>query len=178
MEDVLTPIGGAKSGGVGGEDPDAGASGDAGVDGGGAEVAKPATEDEEDEHGVMKTTVNGAAVGANELMAPGGRTTSTGAGGGGDEAGAHSSSSSRQPETAPSPAPMTSSSSFTGDSSLPTIQRPTCLPSSQSSSKKELSLWTNDGEMDFTQKAVSVFIHCQLLTIFGHGVEKPQSIDK
>ena len=138
------------------------------ADEGGGDVG--VSNDAGDDSGETKDCVTesgDAASSSNELMAP----TSEKSGADGDEGAA-----AAQPESA-SPAPMTSSSSFTGDSSLPTIQRPTCLPT-HSSTKKDLSCWTSDGEMDFTQKAITVFVHCQLLTIFGHGVEKPQSQEK
>ena len=160
MEDLLTPIGGAAKLEDG--------SGDGCDD---VESAKKAEEEEgaPKENGAVGDLGGGVVVplASNELSAP-----SSSKGGAGDEP------AMTCPEAASPAPPMTSSSSFTGDSSLPTSQRPNCLSTASTTTKKDVSSWTSDGEMDFTQKAITVFVHCQLLTIFGHGVEKPLSNDK
>ena len=158
MEDLLTPIGGTPKSVV-----DEGGAGD-GV-GDGVELGKEADEAEE---GVSKGGEEGSsAVASSSEYKPGVEESTP----------VEDDAAPPDGEAASPAPPMTSSSSYTGDSSLPTIQRPDCLPSSHSSStsKKELSAWTSDGEMDFNQKAITVFVHCQLLSIFGHGVEKTQS---
>ena len=59
------------------------------------------------------------------------------------------------------------------------VHRPTCFPQFSSGSEaagkaknREVSVWTSDGEIDFSQKAIVCYVHCQLLPIFGHGVDK------
>jgi hypothetical protein len=56
------------------------------------------------------------------------------------------------------------------------VHRPTCLPrqfhTNNQKKNRDLSVWTSDGEMDFEQKAIVCYVHCQLLNIFGHGVDK------
>ena len=88
-----------------------------------------------------------------------------GGGGGGDSGGGDSNSSGR----GSSVGPLQSSP----------VHRATCFPHFSSggggemkAKNKDVSVWTSDGEIDFKQKAVVCYVHCQLLPIFGHGVDK------
>ena len=89
----------------------------------------------------------------------------SGGGGGGGGGGGDSNSSGR----GSSVGPLQSSP----------VHRPTCFPQFSSSGdstakakNREVSVWTSDGEIDFSQKAIVCYVHCQLLPIFGHGVDK------
>ena len=58
------------------------------------------------------------------------------------------------------------------------VHRATCFPQFSGAmteikaKNRDVSVWTSDGEIDFSQKAIICYVHCQLLPIFGHGIDQ------